>query len=298
MNSPLASIVIPTRNRPLAIERCLDALAVQTMPSGSFEVIVVDDGSEAALALEPERWSAKFDLKLVRQNNTGPAGARNRGVAEARGEFLAFTDDDCLPTPTWLEKLIAALRENPDAMVGGSTFNGLKNDLFAETSQLIVEMAYDHFNRDPANSYFFASNNMAMAREGFLAIGGFDRAFGCVGAEDRDFCDRWRMNGRTLVWARNALIMHKHPQPLVSFCKIYWSYGQGAFIYKEGRKARGSGTMSKDLGFHRAWPAMFLEISSRYPTQQRLHLAANLLLWQTVNAAGFFRAWCRVRFGI
>jgi hypothetical protein len=56
--------------------------------------------------------------------------------------------------------------------------------------------------------------------------------------------------------------------------------------------------MSKDLGFHRAWPAMFLEISSRYPTQQRLHLAANLLLWQTVNAAGFFRAWCRVRFGI
>ena len=91
------SIVIPTRNRPHAVERCLDALAAQTLPPGSFEVIVVDDGGEPSLALDPTRWASKFELKVIRQNNTGPAGARNRGVAVARGEFLAFTDDDCLP---------------------------------------------------------------------------------------------------------------------------------------------------------------------------------------------------------
>ncbi|MBJ7327164.1 MAG: glycosyltransferase family 2 protein [Chthoniobacterales bacterium] len=149
------SVVIPTRNRPHALERCLTALAGQTMPSGSFEVIVVDDGSEPALCLDPRGWASKFELKLVRQENTGPAGARNRGVAEARREFLAFTDDDCLPTPVWLERLVTALSEKPDALVGGSTFNGLKDDLFAETSQLILKMVYEHFNRDSANSCFF-----------------------------------------------------------------------------------------------------------------------------------------------
>jgi glycosyltransferase involved in cell wall biosynthesis len=199
MNSPLASVVIPTRNRLQAIENCLDALAAQTLPSRSFEVLVVDDGSEPALALDPSRWASKFELKLIRQKNTGPAGARNRGVAEARGEFLAFTDDDCLPTPSWLEKLVAALRENPEAMVGGSTFNGLKDDLFAETSQLILEMVYEHFNRDPANAYFFASNNMAMRRDGLLQAGGFDADFNSPGAEDRYFCDRWRMQHQKLV---------------------------------------------------------------------------------------------------
>jgi glycosyltransferase involved in cell wall biosynthesis len=111
MDSPTASIIIPTRNRPQAVEHCLDSLAAQTVPPSSFEVIVVDDGSEPALALDLERWTSKFAWKLIHQKNTGPAGARNRGAAEARGEFLAFTDDDCLPTPTWLETLIAALRE-------------------------------------------------------------------------------------------------------------------------------------------------------------------------------------------
>jgi glycosyltransferase involved in cell wall biosynthesis len=118
-------------------------------------VIVVDDGSEPPLTLDPKRWAAKFDLKLLHQPNTGPAGARNRGVTEARGEFIAFTDDDCLPTPMWLEKLVSMLSEKPAALVGGSTFNGLKDDLFAETSQLILKMVYEHFNRDSANSCFF-----------------------------------------------------------------------------------------------------------------------------------------------
>ena len=110
MNPPVASVVIPPAIAPRALASCLDAFAAQTLPHGSFEVIVVDDGSEPPLALDPAHWAEKFDLKLLRQQNTGPAGARNRGVAEARGEFIAFTDDDCLPTRTWFENLVAAFR--------------------------------------------------------------------------------------------------------------------------------------------------------------------------------------------
>jgi GT2 family glycosyltransferase len=284
-----ASVVIPSRNRQKALESCLDALAVQTLPPGSFEVIVVDDGSEPPLALDPARWAAKFHLKLLRQQNTGPAGARNRGVAEARGEFLAFTDDDCLPTPTWLEKLVAALREHPEALVGGSTFNGLKDDLFAETSQLIVEMVYQHFNRDPANAYFFASNNMACRKRDFLEAGGFDLSFR-IASEDREFCDRWRMRGRRLLWIRDAVIEHRHAQNLYGFTRLHLRYGHGAYEYQRLRKIRGSGSMGADLGFHHALPSLVRTNLAGRTFSRGLSLVFVLALWQSVNAIGFFRA--------
>ena len=290
MKCPLASVVIPTRNRHKAVESCLDALAAQTLPPGSFEVIVVDDGSEPPLAPDPTRWAAKFDVKLIRQKNTGPAGARNRGVTEARGEFLAFTDDDCLPTPTWLEKLVAALRENPEALVGGSTFNGLKNNLFAETSQLILEMVYDHFNRDSENAYFFASNNMAMRRDALLGISGFDETFR-VASEDRDLCDRWRLAGRRLFWIKDAQVEHRHAQTPVGFCCVHFCYGRGAFFFKDKRKQCHSGSMADDFRFHRSWPGMVLAKAQRYRTPSRSMIFLNLLLWQVANAVGFLAEW-------
>lgn len=71
---PKVSVVIPTRNRPEAILCCLDALAKQVFPSRDFEVIVVDDGSDPTSMLEVDRWSSRFDLKLIHQKNTGPGG--------------------------------------------------------------------------------------------------------------------------------------------------------------------------------------------------------------------------------
>jgi GT2 family glycosyltransferase len=297
MNPLAASVVIPTRNRPKAVARCLDALAEQTLPSGFFEVLAVDDGSEPALSLDPERWASKFELKLIRQNNTGPAGARQRGVAEARGEFLAFTDDDCLPTPTWLEKLVAALRENPEAMIGGSTFNGLKNDLFAETSQLILEMVYEHFNRDPANSYFFASNNIALRRDRYFASGGFDPDFVSPAAEDREFCDRWRMQRRPLLWNKDALIEHRHAQSLFGFCDLHFRYGQGAFLYQAKRNERASGSMAGDMAFHRSLPKVVLKKIRNRSCSEKIAILTSFLIWQVMNTAGFFRALFKSRLG-
>jgi glycosyltransferase involved in cell wall biosynthesis len=298
MNQLTASVVIPTRNRPKAVERCLDALAEQTLPRGSFEVLVVDDGSEPALSLDPARWASKFDLKLIRQKNTGPAGARQRGVTEARGEFLAFTDDDCLPTPTWLGGLVAALRENPEAMIGGSTFNGLKNDLFAESSQLILEMVYEYFNRDPANSYFFASNNIALRHDCYLASGGFDPDFVSPAAEDREFCDRWRMQRRPLLWNKDALIEHRHAQSLFGFCDLHFRYGQGAFFYQAKRKERGSGSMAGDMAFHRSLPKVVLQKIRNRRCSEQIAILTSFLIWQVMNTVGFFSALLKSRLGI
>jgi GT2 family glycosyltransferase len=286
MTTPLASVVIPTRNRPEAVESCLESLAAQTLPPRAFEAIVVDDGSEPPLALDPARWATKFELKLVRQQNTGPAGARNRGAAEARGEFIAFTDDDCLPTPTWLEKLIAALRKNPEALVGGSTFNGLQDDIYAETSQLIVDMVYKHFNRDPENAYFFASNNMACRKSEFLELGGFDSSFR-IASEDREFCDRWRMAHRRLRWIRDAVIEHRHAQSLLGFSRLHFRYGQGARLYKNIRHQRDSGTMSRDMAFHCEIPRMAWNLRDGFSIARFLLFVSMLLWWEVINAIGF-----------
>jgi glycosyltransferase involved in cell wall biosynthesis len=287
------SVVIPTRNRPRALESCLGALGRQTLPAGSFEVIVVDDGSEPPIALDRARWSARFELRLVCQKNTGPAGARNRGVAAARGEYLAFTDDDCVPTPTWLETLVATLGEHPEALVGGSTYNGLKNDLFAETSQRILEMVYGYFNRNPANAMFFASNNIAVRRNMYLESGGFDAEFDSPAAEDREFCDRWRMQKRPLMWEPAARIEHRHAQGLSGFIRLHWRYGQGAYLYQAKRKQRASGTMMEDLGFHRSLPRAVWSAIADLPRGTQLRLLSTLMLWQLANALGFF--WAAVR---
>jgi cellulose synthase/poly-beta-1,6-N-acetylglucosamine synthase-like glycosyltransferase len=80
MDNPLASVIIPTPNRPQVVANWLDAMAAQTMPSDSFEAIVVDSGSEPALALDPTRWAPKFALKSVHKKT--PA-QRERAIAAA-----------------------------------------------------------------------------------------------------------------------------------------------------------------------------------------------------------------------
>jgi glycosyltransferase involved in cell wall biosynthesis len=99
MPTPLVSIVIPTYARPERLRECLAALARQTMPADTFEVVVVDDGSPQPVVPPADTAAAGPTIRIIRQSNAGPSAARNRGVAEARGELIALTDDDCLPTP-------------------------------------------------------------------------------------------------------------------------------------------------------------------------------------------------------
>ena len=284
----IASVIIPTHNRPEAIRRCLDALALQALPSGSFEVIVVDDGSTHPLSLDPKAWAHAFPLTLIRQENSGPAGARDRGAREARGELLALTDDDCLPTPGWLPAFVAASRQHPKALLGGTTFNGLPENMGAETSQFILDLVYEHFNRGE-DCYFFASNNIACPREAYWECGGFDAGFPWAAAEDRDFCDRWRMQQRPLRKVPDALLEHRHGQGLWQFLRMHYRYGRGAYLYQQKRRERQSGTMQEDLGFHTRLVSMLRRRMAGRPLGYNLSIGIRLLAWQVANACGFFR---------
>lgn len=280
------SVIIPTRNRPKKLAAALQAISETAFSKGELEVIVVADGLGQELEKVIEECGLGVQVKFVEQGHQGPGAARNAGAARARGRNLAFTDDDCLPSRGWLHALQAALDRSPGALVGGSTTNCLADNLYSETSQLIHQIVYRHYNRDPERATFLASNNMALRAGDFAAIGGFDPAFK-LASEDREFCDRWLWNGRPMLYEESAVVLHAHELTLQAFCEQHFRYGRGAAKYHRARAERGSGKLSEHLSFHgdlNNWLAP--RISGGIGRQFQVRTL--LFVWQAANAAGFF----------
>jgi GT2 family glycosyltransferase len=207
------SVVIPTYDRPAQLDACLDALGRSTHPRDAFEVVVVDDGSPAPLDEVVDRHRGSLGIRLDRQANAGPAAARNRGAALARGAVLVFTDDDCLPDPDWLSALSGHVSRRPGHMIGGRTVNLLTGNPFSSASQHLVSYLYEYglSTAGPKPwTAFFASNNLAVPASEFARIGGFDVDFPLAAGEDRDFCARWNEAGLPAHYAPDAVVRHRH----------------------------------------------------------------------------------------
>lgn len=157
MDTAFFSIIIPTYNRPQELSQCLAAITELNYPIDRYEVIVVDDGSDLPLDSVVSPFYHQIKLTLLRQNNAGPATARNFGAKLARGDFLAFTDDDCRPAFDWLQKLAQSLKTNPHSLIGGQVVNALSTNPFSTTSQLLLEYLYTYYhNPSRQNNRFFS----------------------------------------------------------------------------------------------------------------------------------------------
>jgi glycosyltransferase involved in cell wall biosynthesis len=237
------SIVIPSYGRPQSLRRCLESLGRE------HEVIVVDDGS-------PERVpEGLLGARVIRQDNRGPAAARNRGAAEARGKFLAFLDDDCVALPGWLEAAAAAWR--PGRLVGCRVENLHPENRRAAHNQISQDALTDWWMERGSSWRFLPSSNWVLEREAFLGLGGFSLSFPGAAAEDREFCGRWCDTGGELHCVQDRLIGHHHPQSLRQFAKMHFRYGRGARIL---RRLRPQGPVDRDLYRHlrEASPSQFL----------------------------------------
>jgi len=283
---PFISIIIPTYSRPTQLATCLQSLANLRYPRDRFEVIVVDDGSPMSLETAVAPIRKQLNLKLLKQPNAGPAAARNRGAQQAQGEYLIFTDDDCAPAPDWLQAFAATIAEMPDCLAGGRTINRLTDNLFSTTSQLIVDIVYRHYNANPQQARFFASNNMALPAQRFHELGGFNANFRT--SEDRELCDRWRQRGWRMIYAEDAVIYHAHDLTLHKFCRQHYAYGKGAYRYHQLRRQRGSGTIAGEMKFHANLRNWLFYPFTQVRWTKALPLAGTLLLWQVINAMGFF----------
>jgi glycosyltransferase involved in cell wall biosynthesis len=281
---PSFSIIVPTYGRPIQLADCLTSLSALDYPRDRFEVLVVDDGGTEPLDSVIAPFETALDVSLLRQPNAGPGPARNMGAAHARNEFLAFTDDDCLVEPGWLRELAHILVEAPECMAGGLTVNAAPG-ICATTSQLIVDVVYRHYNSDPEHARFIASNNMAMALREFRDAGGFDPSF--RHAEDRDLCDRWRHDGKRIVYSMAARVRHARPMNALAFWRQHFGYGRGAERFNRLRAARGSGTMIVESRFHADIRNWLWYPLTQVPLRHVPSVAALLGTWQVANLAGF-----------
>ena len=199
LRRPFFSVIIPTYNRPHQLVVCLQSLAQLNYSRDRYEVIVVDDGS----AVSPQHVIAlfrdRFEIAILTQSHAGPATARNAGAARARGDFLAFTGDDCTPTPDWLQALEARCAKVPDCALGGKVLNALLDNSYSIATHLLVEYLYSYYNAHPDDARFFTPNNLALPADRFQKMGGFDPSFVMGTGEDRDFCDRWLRHGYRMV---------------------------------------------------------------------------------------------------
>ena len=282
---PFFSIIIPTYNRPGQLGACLHSFAQLDYPRDRFEVIVVDDGSETLPEAVVAPFHDQLNVSLLTQAHAGPATARNTGAARARGEFLAFTDDDCKPVPDWLKALAVRFAPTPGQMIGGRTLNALPDNLYSTTSQAIIDVVYVYYNADPDKARFFASNNMTLPAERFRAIGGFDPSF--TASEDRDLCDRWLLRGYGMTYAPEAMIYHAHALTFRTFWRQHLNYGRGAFRFRQARLRRGSANFIEDAKFYARLPKLLRLRLSQTRGRRAFWLAGLLALWQVANAAGF-----------
>jgi GT2 family glycosyltransferase len=239
------SVIIPTCDRPSALAACLDRLAAtqQTIAAHEYEIVVSNDGLD-----EPVRsmLSARFPLvRLTDGPRRGPAANRNCGATLARGEWLAFTDDDCLPDAGWLARIRDAAEDCADAVA----IEGAVLPADNRTGDLI----YCPENRCGQR---FWSANIAVRREVFFAVGGFDEHYTSAAHEDQDLYLRLHAVG-PVPFAPEAIVFHPTRRRRIAgeIARIspslsQWVYHTLKHGVEGGDRTSLGRLVTKALGFH------------------------------------------------
>jgi glycosyltransferase involved in cell wall biosynthesis len=221
------SVVVPTRNRPTALLRCLRALDAQEV-QGEYEVVVVDDGSsvqcEVPVVVTPWRRA-----RLISTGPAGPAAARNRGLREANAPVVLFLDDDCEPRPDWCELLTSAL-EAGAAVAAGRCVNADPDDTLAEATQTILDYITLSSRRPDGSIGFAPTYNIGCRREVGLDVP-FEESYVNQGA-DRDWALRVAAQGHAIAFEPRAVVDHRQILDLRAFWAKHVDYGQGSARFR------------------------------------------------------------------
>ncbi len=242
------SLVIPTYNRKDLLRRCLATATSQVYPD--YEVIVVDDAStDGTDAMVLQEFPQVCYLRQA--TNGGPAAARNRGIAAATGEIIAFTDDDCLIPPAFLTCLVAGyMRYTHIAGVGGyleAPAVLLQHNMFAQYDAYITHHVYGAGSTPYLGGFECpagGTNSMSYRRDVLVSLGGFDTSFPVAGGEDADLKLRIVRQGKSLLYIP-IKVLHNQPYNLQSFWDRNYKHGRGSVYFAQ--KHAGSLPSSKRL---------------------------------------------------
>lgn len=226
------SVVIPTYNRADLLRRTLPAIVGQHYPD--FDVIVVDDGSTVDTS---DLLQSEFPgVCQVRQANQGPAAARNAGIEAARGDIVAFTDDDCLAPPDWLSRLAEGYRRHPEIAGAGGYLEpapeALRRSVLARYERAMMLRDYGDVTREYLGGLdcpAYGTNNMSYRRDVLLDVGCFDENLRIAAGEDFDLKRRACQRGQQLLFVPVRL-EHLRPYTWTSFLVQSGRRGRGRFV--------------------------------------------------------------------
>lgn len=228
------SVVIPTYQRRDCVERVLGHLGRQTLPSTTYEVIVVIDGSDDGTRELVAGMTTPYRLRSIWQPNRGRAAACNTGIRAATGELIVLLDDDMAPTPDFMAAHVAAHAHSADLGVVGAApirldgptspiqeYVGIKFNRHLTT---LAEPGYTFKLRD------FYSGNFSIRRQTLLAVGGFNEAFKVYGNEDLELSVRLRSWGVRLVYSPAAIAYQSYTKDFAGLARDHIAKGQTSVL--------------------------------------------------------------------
>ncbi len=249
-DGPLVSVIVCTRNRSQGLLRCLHS--IQRLRYTNLELLIVDnapaDDSTMDLVLELAREDAR--VHYVREERPGLSAARNRALREARGEFIAYTDDDVRVDSLWMDAILRGFRRRRDigcvtGLVASASLERRAEQYFdarvgwsSSCEQRVFEASAargDSRLHPYAPGIFGTGANVAFRSEAIRAIGGFDESLGAgaptCGGEDLDAFVRVLRSGRTLTYEPAALVWHEHRVEEKDLRNQMYCYGKGLSAY-------------------------------------------------------------------
>ncbi len=224
--SPRISVVVPTRDRPDLLKRCLAALEEQTAP---VEVVVVED-----------------------REGRGPAWARNEGVRRAQGEVVCFIDDDCAPASGWAEALAAPIIGGEIGVASGPVSMGEGATAADRAWEAIVGYLQVRARTPGSASPGFAVTANLAAGRSLLERLPFDETFPAPAGEDRDWGERALREGMALRYVPAASVIHQSGMSPGRFLRQQYRYGKGAAQFRNAAAGRRRGSIRFYLGLLRA----------------------------------------------
>lgn len=232
--SPHITVVVPTFDRVELLRHCLTGIRGQSMAAEKYEIVVVDDGSTDGTTelLSAQASSGRVPLTWHRQSRAGPSAARNLGLLQARGELIAFTDDDCIPDCDWLASLSSALPDDQRcAGVGGRIRRARDTSIgrYIDNAGLMSSWV-----EDGVVEYLCTANALFRVKA-LRDIGGFNTSLGRTvtsdislgGGEDVDVGCRLRRAGYHLIVSDDGLVYHHHHDSIREFFRMFWRHGYG-----------------------------------------------------------------------
>ena len=300
---PKISIIIPVYNGAGTLSSCLDSVMALDYPKECLETIVIDNNSTDSTKEIIRQYPVKYVFEEIRS----PARARNKGIENSSGEFIAFIDADCVATGNWINSLILQMKNANTGGIGGR-IESFTPQTWVE-KYIVSKKFYTQWGQKPRLNYFLPwifTSNALFRRDALEKVGLFDSRFTLAASEDIDITTRVALAGYHIIYAHKAVVLHKHRSNLKNFCAWRYKWGRSVpqllFKYRNitGVNLRNCITVEalKTIAFIREGTLKLFKNIFKLESKQNIIFSFLGLIGDINCFFGYFYGWLEVLFGL